>query len=269
MKPEHPSDPRLSIVHLDRGPVAYTDEGQGPTILALHGLPGSVRDYRWLAPCLTGAARLVRLDLPGSGGTPLAEPGEWSPAGRAAVVAGVIEALGLAPVVALGHSAGGPVIAELARSRPELVAAVVFLACPGPEPHRGIRGMPVRAISRALSTRPGRALLRWPLSRGYAAQGFPSSLSDDDRFGAIHGISRLSFPRHSENLAGLTQPTAVFSADDDPLIEAPIIRQLAAACPEGPRRHYETGGHNIQKTRAVEIAQALLAWLPTVIPPAT
>lgn len=265
MKPEAPSDPPLLTCSLDRGPVTYTDEGAGRTVVALHGLPGSVRDYRWLAPCLTDDARLVRVDLPGSGGTALAEMGEWAPAARAAVVASVLEALGLGPVVVMGHSAGGLAATELARTRPDLVAGVVFVAAPGLRPHRSIRGMPVKRLSAILSTRIGRGLLRRPLKLAYKAQGFPSSLSDVDRMGAIHGIARFSFAQHSEALAALTQPTCVFSADDDPLIEADISRELAAVCPEGPRRYFDVGGHNIQKTRAVEIGQVLRDWLPTVI----
>ena len=51
--------------------LAYTDEGTGPVVLAIHGCPGSVRDWRWLGHPLASHFRLIRLDLPGFGETPL------------------------------------------------------------------------------------------------------------------------------------------------------------------------------------------------------
>src|SRR6185503_8131495 len=68
MTPERPSDPPPASGWLRPGPFGYTDEGEGAALVALHGLPGSARDYRWLAPELEGV-RLVRLEQPGFGAT--------------------------------------------------------------------------------------------------------------------------------------------------------------------------------------------------------
>jgi len=69
----------------------------------------------------------------------------------------------------------------------------------------------------------------------------------------------LNFDRHAENLQTLTVPTLVAWAEDDRLIEPEIFAEQTALCPDGPRLGFDTGGHNIQKTRAVELADALLA----------
>ena len=62
MTPESPSDPELQTVEVLGGPIAYTDEGEGQPLVAVHGLPGSVRDFRWLAPALPESIRLLRVD---------------------------------------------------------------------------------------------------------------------------------------------------------------------------------------------------------------
>lgn len=42
--PERPSDPDVRTAQLPGGSFTWTDEGQGPVLVAVHGLPGSVRD---------------------------------------------------------------------------------------------------------------------------------------------------------------------------------------------------------------------------------
>ena len=40
-------------------------------------------------------------------------------------------------------------------------------------------------------------------------------------------------------------------------IEAAVFEEHAAKLPAGPRLRWPTGGHNIQKSQAVELAEAL------------
>src|SRR5574339_256968 len=91
------SDPPLRQVDLPRGRVAYTDEGPAgaPALIAVHGVPGSVRDFRYLAPHLTDAVRLVRVDLPGFGASPPAAEAVRTLAGRTLVLREVADVLGL------------------------------------------------------------------------------------------------------------------------------------------------------------------------------
>jgi pimeloyl-ACP methyl ester carboxylesterase len=262
MRPEHPSDPPKQLVPLPRGPVAVTDVGRGPAFVALHGLPGGARDWRWLGTLLEPEARLVRVELPGSGDTPLADLADWEIPRRAALVLEVLDALALREVTVVGHSMGGAIAAEMARQDTGgRLARVAFLACPGPRIHKGLRGQPLGKLSRALANPAGRLLLRRPLRTAFTAAGFPRSLSDSDRAAAIHGSARLRFERHRENLEALALPTLVAWAEDDPLIEPPVSEALAEISPGGPRLRFPDGGHNIQKTRAVEIAGALLDWI--------
>ena len=44
--PATPRDPERRTASGAGGPFTYTDEGTGPAVVAVHGLPGSARAYR-------------------------------------------------------------------------------------------------------------------------------------------------------------------------------------------------------------------------------
>ena len=77
-----------------------------------------------------------------------------------------------------------------------------------------------------------------------------------------------SCPSCSTSVRTLTQPCLVAWARDDRLVAPHIIEGLVEVVPEGPRLCFETGGHNLQKTQATEIAEALRCWMPGLSSPA-
>lgn len=258
--PQAPSDPAPRTVELTAGLAAYTDEGEGPAVLAVHGLPGSARDFRWLAPALTEHFRVLRVDLPGFGQTPWTTRPGYSAADRAAFLAELLTTLALPPVLAVGHSMGGPVITALAVAAPERVRKLAFIASPGLDPHKGFRRMPRRALSGWFAgDRRGRFTM--PVARrAFAMLGFRGPYPDEALLHTLHGVAAFDFRVHARNLEALRKPCAVFSCLDDPLIEPQISAALARAVPDGPRMTFDSGGHNPQKFQAHEIAEALSSW---------
>lgn len=90
---------------------------------------GNSCDHTFLGPQIEYFARTRRVVAPdlrghGQSDTPM---GEYSFARLADDLAGVCQALGLPPVVAVGHSMGGVVALELSRRHPALVAGVACL----------------------------------------------------------------------------------------------------------------------------------------------
>jgi len=89
MTPERPHDPEPQSLGVHSLPVTHTDEGtRPPAIVLVHGLPGSVRDFRWLGAALrelAPEARVVRLDMPGFGGTDVRLGGAMTIEERAAL----------------------------------------------------------------------------------------------------------------------------------------------------------------------------------------
>lgn len=248
-----PSDPPAQ--HL--GQLAYTDEGAGEvTIVAIPGLPGSGRDYRWLATPLAPHCRVIRIDPPGYGASPRTDWSGMTTAQRAEPVLSLIDALGLDRVVLTGHSAGGAVVAHLARHHPERVAAAVMISSTGPTAH--LAKAPMQLLASPLRLWPVRTITAPAIRQLYAMQGFPSYLSDDERAFALLDAASFDFGEHRANLAAMRAPALVAWAIDDPVIPRRTFEALAGMVPPGPRLEFADGGHNPQKTHAVELAAAIV-----------
>ncbi|MBS1154062.1 MAG: yugF [Myxococcaceae bacterium] len=257
--PTSPDDPPLKTARLATGPFGYTDEGTGPAVVAVHGLPGSSRDFRWLGAALPRTVRFVRLDMPGFGGTPLATaPGPQIDT-RGAFVAQALEALGLQRCVLLGHSMGGAVALSAAVQAPSRVAALALLSSIGLRPHRLVRRFWGRAgWARAVDAPFLRAPARAALKAAFRLSGFPSSTTSDEVAQTLRCLAALDFEIQQRNTAALRVPVLTAWAADDAFIERQVFEEHAAALPAGPRLSWPRGGHNIQKTQAVELAQALV-----------
>lgn len=255
-----PSDPARRSVALAGGTAAYTDEGpaDAPALLCIHGLPGSGRDFRWLAPAIGDRLRVIRLDLPGFGEAPADKEVDVSPEGRATYALALADALGLDRPVLLGHSMGGVVACAAVRRAPTRFAALALLATPGLRPHAMFRRTPFAAIQRAQRLPMVTPLLRRALPPLFRRVGFPRTSSTHALL-TMAGGAAVSFPRHAENVRALRLPTLVAYCTDDPLIETAISDELAAACPEGARLRFDHGGHNLQKTQAHAVADAVVA----------
>lgn len=101
----------------------------GPLVLFVHGTPGDAEGWGHLLASerLSRRARLMAVDRPGWG----ASGGKLRPAlaDQAAALADVAEAFpSNRPVIVVGHSLGGPIVARLAVDRPELVGGVVLVS---------------------------------------------------------------------------------------------------------------------------------------------
>ena len=96
--------------------------GERPLLL-VHGWGGDARAWNGLH---FARRRVVTVDLRGHGRSPVLPTG-YRPADYAGDLASLVERLGLGPVVAIGHSMGGQIVAELALERPDLVSAVVAI----------------------------------------------------------------------------------------------------------------------------------------------
>jgi magnesium chelatase accessory protein len=87
--------------------------GTGPVILLLHGTGAATHSWRDMLPLLAAHFSVVAPDLPGHGFTDEPETAGMTLPGMARGVAALLAQLKLQPVLAVGHSAGAAVLAEM------------------------------------------------------------------------------------------------------------------------------------------------------------
>ncbi len=103
--------------------------GKGTSVVLLHGWPGDRTDWRRVLPLLPEDVAVVAPDLRGFGASDKhrRDPGgHYDAAAQARSVAGLIDELGLGPVVVGGYDIGSRTAQTLAHARPDLVAALVL-----------------------------------------------------------------------------------------------------------------------------------------------
>ena len=101
--------------------ISFKDEGHGNTIVLLHGFMESLQIWDDFTDVLSKSFRVVRVDLPGHGKTPVMDE-VHSMALMAETVKTVLDALNISKCVMTGHSMGGYVTLEFAKQFPELLA---------------------------------------------------------------------------------------------------------------------------------------------------
>jgi pimeloyl-ACP methyl ester carboxylesterase len=118
--------PELRTIDLD-GPVAYR-EWDGPpetTFVLLHGLGASHLSWVQVGDPLSGLGRVIALDLPGFGASPLGERGAGLMDQRR-IVSRAVQKLAGGRLVLGGSSMGGAVSILQAAVEPESVAGIVL-----------------------------------------------------------------------------------------------------------------------------------------------
>ncbi len=88
--------------------------GSGPVALLVHGTGAATHSWRGLAPLLARQFTVVAPDLPGHGFTERPAARGLSLPGMAEGLAALLRALGVAPQVAVGHSAGAAILCRMA-----------------------------------------------------------------------------------------------------------------------------------------------------------
>ena len=107
-----------AVHHVDHG-------GDGPVVVLLHAFPLDSGIFDDLVPLVAGTARVVTIDLPGLGRSPVPDE-EPSMDAVARAVLGVLDELQIEQAVVLGISTGGYAALQLASRAPERVTALVL-----------------------------------------------------------------------------------------------------------------------------------------------
>jgi magnesium chelatase accessory protein len=91
--------------------------GSGPPLLLVHGTGAATHSWRDLAPRLATRFTVIAPDLPGHGFTTAPRTDRLSLEGIADELGDLLDVLGVAPVIGVGHAAGMAVLLRLALDR--------------------------------------------------------------------------------------------------------------------------------------------------------
>jgi pimeloyl-ACP methyl ester carboxylesterase len=106
--------------------IHYRRLGQGPAMVLLHGFPQTGYMWRKALPALAERFTVVAPDLRGYGDSDRPAAG-YDKRTMAADIADLVQALGLAPVILVGHDRGARVAHRLALDHPSLLTHLILL----------------------------------------------------------------------------------------------------------------------------------------------
>jgi len=232
---------RCTLEYVDIPPLEEAFRGhEAPvTIVLVHSAPGSYNDFRHLIPVLDRHphVRIIGLNLPGYAGSDVAQEHYLESISALPTAALTLEAVqklcvgqeGSDKVFLVGHSFGAHTVINMAA----LQATETHQEAPFK-----LLGFPRDA----------------PL--GHYVAGLVRAGTTDFR------VVR----EQVEMLRGLKFPALVaWSQNDEFMEEEEIPVELAGLCHAGPRLAFAGGGHNVQKTRAEQVASAMTRWIEGVL----
>lgn len=239
----------------------------GEPLVLLHAFPLDSAMWASLVPELAGVARVVLVDLPGLGASPLPTVGEPSLDVSAEGVVGVLDRLGLRRAVLAGVSMGGYVALAVARRHPERVAGLALIDTKAEADADEARANRFRMADAVLGETGTRALVpmldtllgptthaRRPLLvdavRRWLADAPPAGVAWSQRAMAAR-------PDSTTVLAGLTVPTAVVVGEEDRLTPLSDARAMVAALPDSVLTVMPGAGHLSPLEAPRAVAQAL------------
>jgi pimeloyl-[acyl-carrier protein] methyl ester esterase len=240
------------------GQIAYSDRGEGPPVVLLHGWSLASGVFDSLGAALSRSRRVVAPDLRGHGGSRAAPP-----FGLDALVTdleALLVGLDLQGVALLGWSLGAEVVLA-ALERPEVRARVDRLVLVGATPRfttgegwpHGVPARTVEVIAQRVRRDPARAFARFfrdlfaagELDAGAAtgAEALRAALPAPDPAAALAGLEILTTADLRGSLAAVELPTLVLHGAADPICPASAGQALAAAIPGARVVLFPGAGH--------------------------
>ena len=281
------------FVDLDGGPIRVHDfGGDGPLLLLVHGLGGSLANWELIGPSLARDNHVVAMDLPGFG---LSPPWvDWELSTHARVVQDLIAHYGQ-PASLVGNSMGGLLAQMVAAEKPESVKSLILIspAAPPvlPDPNinwrnarhlllYSIPGVGVTVSKALLHTNSSRDLVHESLER--ITQGasrvpvetietfveladtrrqYPWAIEAVPKTGA--SIRRLFLKRSAwtQIVRGVECPTLVVQGVDDPIVSPTSVDRMCEMRPDWMLIRLEATGHTPQLDSPVQLLSVIRPWL--------
>lgn len=228
-------------VRVSGGELAYVDEGDGPTVLLLHGFPTSAHLWRDLVPMLAPRFRVVAPDLLGYGDSDKPPDGAVHVRAQAGYVRELLSELGVQRIAVVGHDIGGGVGQLLAFEGVVQTLVLIDSICLDSWPIEGVR-MIQQLDPTGVDEEFVANLVAMTFDLG---MGHPARLDDEDReefvrpwrpdppalIRAAGGIDGVGLVGTEERLTSLDTRTLIVWGEDDPFQPSDLAERLGGLLP--------------------------------------
>jgi pimeloyl-ACP methyl ester carboxylesterase len=248
--------------------MSYTDEGSGPALVFIHGVPLSRGAWDKQVDAFRAHHRVIAPDLRGLGQTE-AQPGTNTMDRFASDVHALLQELGTGPVVLAGHSMGGYVALAFARNYPQSLRGLVLVGTKaGADTPEGAAGRRTTAEKVKLEGIDGVVNAMAPkmlaasnqdAKMAAAVRGLMDPSKPEGVIGALLGMAER--PDSTPKLAQIKVPTLVVTGADDTVIPPAESDLLAKNIPGAQLRVIPSAGHLVAFERPKEFNAALEEWL--------
>ena len=272
-----PPPPTSRYIEIDGLKVHFTQAGQGPDIVLLHGIGASIYVWRFLFPLLQSKLRVTAIDLPGFGKSTKDAGRDYGLDSQSETVARAIGAIGITNATLVGSSMGGAIALWLAKRRPENFASVIAIA-----PATDRRLVPALADSmgsmtpvfwRALNRRSMRVILSRVLRRGELItdecvdaylEPFREGADSLKTFWA--SLSLLKDKRLPEDFKGMSARVLILYGERDAMVPRASIDKLLTLLPSARFHAHSDGGHHVMEDEPVWTAEKIFSFVEIPTP---
>jgi pimeloyl-ACP methyl ester carboxylesterase len=246
---------------VDDQPVNVIDMGEGPPLVFIHGLSGSWQNWLEQVPVFAEERRVVTLDLPGFGHSPMPRE-KISMAGYARLLDRLLDVLEIDAAAVVGNSMGGFIAAELAISSPQRVERLTLVSAAGIStenakvPMSGLRrAAPLVAATTAWLASKSDTVARRARLRNATLSAIvrhpsrlPAPLAAEQLRGAgkpgfVDALEAIITYPIRERLVEIACPTLIVWGDRDPLITVRDADVFAELIPDSRKVIFQDTGH--------------------------
>jgi len=221
----------------DSGP---RDDAAPMPVVVLHGWGGRIESMAPVLTCLGDARRVIALDLPGFGSSPVPDS-VWGTPDYAAFVRDALADLGIAEADFVGHSFGAKTSLYLAATEPERVGRLVLVGSSGLRTPPSLKARAKRYISKGARAAgrlgPPGARIREALYKRIASQDYRDA-------GAMRPILvKVVNEDLAHLLPRIDSPTLLVWGTNDDAVPVAHAKTMERLIPDAGLVVFEGAGH--------------------------
>ena len=256
--------------------LAYLDEGTGPAVLLIHGIPTSSLLWRRIIPVLAETHRVIAPDMLNYGKSEKPMDADVSIAAQSRLMIGMLDALGIPRADVVAHDIGGGVAQIMAVNHPERVNKLVLsnAVCLDSWPIPEFKPLQEPGAETEMSLAAFVSMMRGFLPQGvYRPEALaPDALnlmmdtwaSEEGKRALFRNFRRLN-PEYTQAIADelkhLCHETLVLWGRHDPFQKPVYAEKLRAAIPGARLTWIDEAAHWVMEEKPAEVAAELKAFL--------